>query len=90
MNDTVVAWTRTTFTALWTGFVIWLAAKLGWTVDVDEPTAILVIGLTGGVVWRLSELLAKVPYVGYILFGINKTPSYTPLPPPVGTPTPQG
>lgn len=82
MNDTTIAWTRTTFTALWTGFVIWLAAKLGWTVDVEDPTVILVIGLTGGVVWRLSELLANVPYLGYILFGINKSPGYDQPTPP--------
>lgn len=80
MTDTNIAWTRTTFTALWTGVVIWLAAKLGWALDPENPTAIIAIGLTGGIVWRLSELLANVKYVGYILFGINKDPEYTPTP----------
>ena len=87
MNDTQIAWTRTTFTALWTGFALWLAAKLGWLIDPENPTTIVVIGLTGGIVWRLSELLADVKYLGYILFGVNKEPSYPP-PPPVNPPTP--
>ena len=55
---------------------IGLFAKLGWELDPESPLSIVVIGLTGGVVWRLSELLARVKYLGYILFGVNKTPDY--------------
>ena len=87
MNDTQIAWTRTTFTALWTGVVLWAFAKFGWSIDPENPTTIIVIGLTGGIVWRLSELLAGVKYLGYILFGINKEPSY-PQPTPPNPPTP--
>lgn len=87
-NDTNIAWTRTTFTFLWTGVVVWAAAKFGWELDVTNPTSILVVGLAGGIVWRASELLSKVKYLGYILFGINKEPGYG-NPPPVNPPIPE-
>lgn len=82
MNNTTIAWTRTTFTALWTGVAVYVAAVLGWEVDVNDPTVIIVIGLAGGVVWRISEILANIPYLGYILFGINKSPGYDQPTPP--------
>ena len=91
MNNTQIAWTRTTFTSLWMGAVIYLFAKLGWELDVESPVTVLAIGLTGGVVWRVSELLANVPYLGYVLFGINKEPGYdqpTPPNPEVEAPAP--
>ena len=83
-----IAWTRTTFTALWTGFVIWVSAKLGWELNPENPVSILLVGLAGGAVWRLSELISKIPYLGYILFGINKEPGYD-TPPPANPVTPK-
>ncbi len=82
MNNTNIAWTRTTFTAFWMGLVLWAAAKAGWTIKTTDPWVILVIGLTGGVVWRVTELLANVKYLGYIFFGINKAPGYSQPTPP--------
>ncbi len=76
MDNTQIAWTRTTFTSLWLGVVLFVSAKLGWEFDAESPLAIIGIGLTGGVVWRASELLARVPYLGYILFGVDKEPVY--------------
>lgn len=87
MNDTNVAWTRTTVNAGWLGLLVWLNARYGWGVDFESPWVILLVGFGAGIVWRLSELLSRIPYVGYVLFGINKEPSYSPLPPPVGPPT---
>ena len=82
MNNTDIAWTRSTFTALWLGLVLWASARFGWELDVESPTTIVVVGLTGSVVWRFSEMLSKVPYVGYVLFGINKDPGYDQPTPP--------
>lgn len=76
MNDTQIGWTRTTFTAMWTGFVLWLAARLGWELDFENPAVILAVGLVGAVVWRLSMVLARVKYLGWILFGVNTPPGY--------------
>lgn len=80
-NDTNIAWTRTTFTALWLGVSVWAAAKFGWQLDAEDPVSILIVGFTGGIVWRVSEALAKIPYLGYIVFGINKAPAYADSPP---------
>ena len=82
MNDTNIANVRTGFTAAWIGIVVWIAAKLGWEIDVEDPTVILILGGTGAIVWRASELLARIPYVGYVLFGINKEPAYPQPTPP--------
>lgn len=89
MNDTQIAWTRTTVNSLWLGLLIWLNARYDWGIDFESAWSILLVGLSAGIVWRVSELLTKIPYVGYVLFGINKEPSYSPLPPPVGEPVPR-
>lgn len=89
LNDTNIAWTRTTVNALWLGLLVWLNARFDWGFDLESPWAILIIGISAGVVWRASELLTKIPYLGYVLFGINKEPSYSPLPPPLGEPVPE-
>lgn len=93
MNDANIANIRTGFTAAWTGINIYIAAKLGWEIDPTDPTVIPIIGAAGAVVWRASETLAQVPYLGYILFGVNKTPGYKdspPVNPEVPTPVPEG
>ena len=75
-TNTNIAWTRSTFTALWAGAVLWVVGLLGWEVDISNPTVIIAIGLIGSIVWRLSMELARIPWLGYVLFGINKAPGY--------------
>lgn len=77
MNDTRIGWTRTTVTSLWTGLVIYIASKLGMDIDPANPTVIIIIGLTSAIVWRLSIVLSKVKWLGWILFGVNAPPGYT-------------
>lgn len=76
MNDTQIAWTRTTVNSLWLGLLVWLNARYEWGIDFESPWIILVVGFTAGIVWRLSHLVARVKYLGYVLFGIDTAPRY--------------
>lgn len=87
MNDTQIAWTRTTVNSLWLGLLVWLNTRYDWGVDFESAWTILLVGVSAGVVWRVSEILSKVPYLGYVLFGVNKEPSY-PQPTPPNPPQP--
>lgn len=82
-SDTAVGWTRTTAQALVTAFLVWAAANVFETnLDVADPIFILIAGLAGGVVWRGSMVLAdRMPWLGYVLFVVNKAPGYADPPP---------
>jgi hypothetical protein len=91
MNNTNIATIRTAFTAFWTSFAISIAAWAGWDIEVGTWQYILAVTVGGGIVWRISELLAQVPILGYILFGVNKAPGYdqpTPPNPVIEAPAP--
>jgi hypothetical protein len=85
MNDTTTATVRTTWNGALVAATIVAAAKVfGWTVNLDDLAPFLpVIAGAVAVFYRVSLALAeRWPWVGNVLFGVNKPPAYTPLPPP--------
>jgi hypothetical protein len=85
MNDTTTATVRTTWSLGVAVLLAWLAGRvLGVEVSTDDPWIILIAPAVYAVFYRLSVVISEhVPYVGYVLFGVNRSPSYTEPPPAV-------
>jgi hypothetical protein len=75
-----------------TTWFITFASALAWLIHVvfdievatNDPTFIVIIGAFYGILYRLSVVLSeKVPYFGYVLFGVNRSPEYSEPPPDV-------
>lgn len=79
MSDTNIATIRTTVPATWAALLVWACNKgFGWELNVDELLPYLpVFTAVAAIFYRLGRLIeAKVPWLGYVLFGSAKTPSY--------------
>lgn len=85
MNDHNTATVRTTWSLALTSLLAYLAhVVFGVEIETSDPLIILIVPAVAGIVHRLSLVLSeKVPYFGYVLFGINRSPEYTTPPPAV-------
>ena len=85
MNDKNTATIRTTVNSAWVSAVAVLLTNLfGWEIDLNDPVVILVLPAVGVVVYRISVVLSeKIPWIGYILYGVNRSPGYAGPPPDV-------
>lgn len=65
--------------------VVLIASRvLGREVSINEGWVLLVVPVVVGVVHRLSMVVSEhVPWIGYVLFGVNRSPAYTDPPPAV-------
>lgn len=65
--------------------VVLIASKVvGRDVSIDDPWVLLVVPIVVTVVHRLSVVISEnVPWIGYVLFGVNRSPAYTDPPPAV-------
>ena len=75
-----------------TGWVVGVVAALAWlasyffdqTIETDNPWIILIAPVVVGVLHRTFLVLSEaIPYFGYIVFGINRSPRYSEPPPAV-------
>lgn len=81
MNDTTTATTRTTVNGtILTALIIAAANVFGWSIEMADLApflpvlAAVILGF-----YRLSLTLSeRWPWVGYVLFGTKKTPTYPP------------
>ena len=95
LSDGNTAAIRTAWSAAVIFALAYVVSKLtGHEVDTSDPTIIIWAGAIMGVLHRLFSVLAEnVPWIGYVLFGINRSPGYTnppPAVPVVAAPPPQG
>jgi hypothetical protein len=85
MNDTTTATVRTTWNGTLVSALIVAIAKV-FEVQIqleDLATFLPLIAGAIAVFYRASLAIAdRWPKLGGILFGVNKPPAYTPLPPP--------
>lgn len=83
MSDSNTATIRTTVNAVVIFAVAYVASKVtGREFATNDPWIILIGGVIFGVLYRLSTVISeKVPYAGYVLFGVNRSPAYTDPPP---------
>lgn len=89
LTNSGIATTRSTATATWTALALYAVDRLtGWKLDADDPTVILILAGALALVHRISTVLVEIwPPLGFILFGIPRTPIYPP-PPPSSPPAP--
>lgn len=85
MSNHNTATIRTTVNAIVIFAVAWGASKItGRELDTSNPVIIVVGGVVFGILYRLSTVISeKIPYAGYVLFGVNRSPAYTDPPPAV-------
>lgn len=85
MSDSNTATIRTTVNMIVILAIAYVASKItGRQIDTSDPTIILIGGVVVGIFYRLSTVISeKVPYAGYVLFGVNRSPEYTTPPPAV-------
>ena len=83
MSDHNTATIRTLVNTAVAMLVTLIASRLlDREVSLDEGWVLLVVPIVVGVVHRLSTVISEnVPWVGYVLFGINRSPAYTEPPP---------
>jgi hypothetical protein len=83
VSDSNTATIRTTVNAVVIFAVAYVASKVsGSELDTSDPVIIVVGGGVFGILYRLSTVISeKVPYAGYVLFGVNRSPAYTEPPP---------
>jgi hypothetical protein len=95
MSDPNTATIRTTVnTAVILALAYFGSRIFDQEIDINNPSIILVGSVIVGIFYRLSTVISeKVPYAGYVLFGVNRSPGYTNPPPeaPVlAEPPPEG
>lgn len=85
MNDPNTATVRTTWNVVVLMVLTWIVTSItDKEVATDDPRIIIAAGVIVGIFYRLSVVLSEtVPYVGYVLFGVNRSPAYTTPPPDV-------
>lgn len=85
MSDSNTATIRTTVNATAILAVAYVVSKVsGNSVDTSDPQTIAIGGAVFGIFYRASTIISeKVPYAGYVLFGVNRSPEYTTPPPAV-------
>lgn len=82
MNDTRTATVRTSWFATFTAVVAFVAARLGLNIDTNDPLFLLAVPVVVGVLYRAALALSEaVPWIGYVFFGVNRSPEYTNPPP---------
>jgi len=91
MNDTTIATVRTGWnTTIFAAFAALVYKLFGWEVKVEDLLPYLPVILpVAAAFYRLSRLISeKLPWIGYVLFGVNRPPSFASAT-PVNEPTPK-
>lgn len=85
MTDTRTATVRTSWHTTLIAALAYLASRLfGWEISTDDPLLLLVVPVVVGIFYRASVALSEaVPWIGYVLFGVNRSPEYSEPPPEV-------
>lgn len=83
MSDSNTATIRTTVNTAVILALAWLGSRVfDQEIDINNPSLILVGSIIVGIFYRLSTIVSEnVPWAGYVLFGINRSPGYTSSPP---------
>lgn len=82
MTDTRIATVRTSWFATFAALVAFAAARLGFEIDTNDPLFMLAAPVVVGIGYRAALALSEaVPWVGYVFFGVNRSPGYTDPPP---------
>jgi len=85
LTDHNTATVRTTWSIGVVSALVWLAHVIfDVELSTSDPLIILIAPVVVGFFHRLSVVLSEnVPYFGYLLFGVNRSPEYTEPPPDV-------
>lgn len=83
MSDSNTATIRTTVNTAVILAIAYIASRVsGQEIDINNPSIILIGSVAVGIFYRLSTIISEnVPWVGHVLFGINRSPGYTTSPP---------